>query len=92
MIYILETLSSIKVGNLYPVPSDMNSSAMLARIRYIRNETTRICGEKLPECMFYQYWDDIAQVKLSQMYSFLYLLASKHLAEHKCFYSYSNLL
>lgn len=62
MIYILGVLANIKVGTLYPVPPDMSISAMLSRIKYIRNETTRIFEGKLDDIKFNHYWDYIGQV------------------------------
>ncbi|CAC5389986.1 unnamed protein product [Mytilus coruscus] len=64
MIYLLETVADIKVGNLYPVSSDMSISGMLSRIKYIRNETTRRFDRKLSDYQFNQYWDDIGQAVL----------------------------
>lgn len=63
MIYFLQTLANIKVSDLYPIPTDTSTSAMLSRIKYIRNETTQNLYGKLTEEQFNQYWDDIGQVR-----------------------------
>ncbi|CAC5417520.1 unnamed protein product [Mytilus coruscus] len=63
MIYLLHTLANIKVCDSYPLPTDTSTSAMLSRIKYIRNETTQNLNGKLTEDQFNQYWDDIGQVR-----------------------------
>ncbi|VDI62314.1 Hypothetical predicted protein [Mytilus galloprovincialis] len=72
MIYFLQTLANIKVSDLYPIPTDTSTSAMLSRIKYIRNETTQNLYGKLTEEQFNQYWDDIGQaiLKLASTYTF----------------------
>ncbi|CAG2211278.1 unnamed protein product [Mytilus edulis] len=64
MIYLLGSLANIEVGDLYPVQSDSRVSAMLSRIKYIRNEATQSYAGKLSEDQFNKYWDDIAQAVL----------------------------
>lgn len=56
-------LANIKVCDLYPISTDTSTSAMLSRIRYIKNETTQNLNGKLTEDQYNQYWDDIGQVR-----------------------------
>ncbi|CAC5408763.1 unnamed protein product [Mytilus coruscus] len=69
MIYLLCTIANLSVGNLYPVRSDTSISAMLCRIKYIRNEVTQRFERQLSEDQFNQYWDDIGQAVLKLMSS-----------------------
>lgn len=72
MIYLLHTLANIKVCDLYPLPTDTSTSAMLSRINNIRNETTQNVNWKLTEDQFNQYWNDIRQavLKLASPHTF----------------------
>lgn len=63
MIYLLCTLANFEIGNLYPVESDTKISAMLSRIKFIRNEATQSFEGELSEDQFDKYWDDIGQVR-----------------------------
>lgn len=65
MLHLLCTLANIEVSDLYPVKSDKRISAMLSRIKYIRNEVTQLYEGRLSENHFNIYWDDIAQVRYS---------------------------
>ncbi|CAG2195661.1 unnamed protein product [Mytilus edulis] len=62
VIHLLVTLTNIEVGDLYPVQSDERISAMLSRIKYIRNELAQSYEGTLSGDKFNKYWDDIAQV------------------------------
>lgn len=63
MIHLLGMLANYEFGDLYPVQSDERISAMLSRIKYIRNEVTQNYEGKLSEDMFNRYLDDITQVR-----------------------------
>lgn len=65
IMYLLRTLVNIKIGNVYPDPSDKSYNAALSRIKYIRNELTRRFAADLSEDKFNQYWDDIIQAVLT---------------------------
>ncbi|CAG2195655.1 unnamed protein product [Mytilus edulis] len=62
MIYLLRIIANISVGDLYPVPSDTGISAMLSRIKFIRNELTQSHEGNISDDQFNQYWDDIGQI------------------------------
>ncbi|CAC5359909.1 unnamed protein product [Mytilus coruscus] len=64
MLYVLHTITHIKVGDHYPVQSDTTISAMLSKIKYIRNETTQSVDGLLSKERFNQYWDDVGQAVL----------------------------
>lgn len=55
-------LTNIKIVSVYPDRSDTSDSAMLSRIKYIRNKATRRFEADLSEEMFEEYWNDIRQV------------------------------
>ncbi|VDI58051.1 Hypothetical predicted protein, partial [Mytilus galloprovincialis] len=61
MMYLLLTLTNITIDKVYPDPSDISDSAMLARIKYIRNNVARTFGANLSGHRFNKYWDDIRQ-------------------------------
>lgn len=73
LIYLLRTLAKIEIGDVYPVPCDKKVSAMLSRIKFIRNEITQSFEGKLSEDRFIQCWDDIVQVKFHFMLCFMFL-------------------
>lgn len=63
MINLLRTLvQNIKVGDLYPVRTDISIGAMLSRILYIRNEATQSFEGGFTDTQFKQYWYDSGQV------------------------------
>ncbi|CAG2211280.1 unnamed protein product [Mytilus edulis] len=64
MIYLLKTITTIKLGDLYPTEVDTSIGAMLSRIKFIRNEITQNLHEKLPVDLFNKYWDDMGQAVL----------------------------
>ncbi|CAC5359911.1 unnamed protein product [Mytilus coruscus] len=70
LIYLLRTLANFEVGDLYPVQCDKRVSAMLSRIKFIRNEITQSFEGKVSEDQFNQYWDDIVQALLKLMSSY----------------------
>ncbi|CAC5403770.1 unnamed protein product [Mytilus coruscus] len=61
MIYLLKTITKVDVGDLYPLKVDISTSAMLSRIKFIRNETTQSIEGKLSEVQYNKFWDDIGQ-------------------------------
>lgn len=63
MIYLLQVLANIKVGNLNPASPDTSMETMLTRIKYVMTETSKNFEGKLPDDKFNQYWDYIGQVK-----------------------------
>lgn len=63
MIYLLKTITKVDVGDLYPLEVDISTSAMLSRIKFIRNETTQSIEGELSENQYNKFWDDIGQVK-----------------------------
>lgn len=63
MLFVLHTMTNIKVGDFYPVQSDTSIGAMLSKIKYIRNETTQSFDGLLSQERFNQYWDAVGQVK-----------------------------
>lgn len=62
MMHLLNTLAHIKDGNYYPVSTGTSVSAMISRIKFIRNDTTQKLEGKFSDDQFNQYWDDIVQV------------------------------
>lgn len=79
MIYLLQPLASIKVGNLDPVYPYTSIETMLSRIKYVMNEISKSFEGKLPNDQFNQYWDYIGQVRiflLSQYRCIFYLNSS----------------
>lgn len=62
-IYLLCTLAKYKVESEYPDPSDLSDSAMLSRIKCIRNKASRRFESEISEDKLKQYWNDIRQVK-----------------------------
>lgn len=65
MMYLLNTLADIDVGDLYAVKSDKRVSAMLSRIKYIRKKVIQSSDGKLSKDHFNTYWDDIGEVRYS---------------------------
>lgn len=62
MIYLLKTIAKVDVGDLYPLAVDISISAMLSRIKFIRNETTQSIEGELSKKQYIKFWDDIGQV------------------------------
>lgn len=60
-IYLLCTLAKYKVESEYPDPSDLSDSAMLSRIKCIRNKASRRFESEISEDKLKQYWNDIRQ-------------------------------
>ncbi|XP_052063895.1 uncharacterized protein LOC127703857 [Mytilus californianus] len=70
MINLLRTLANISIGDIYPAPFNTSISAMLTRIKYIRNKVIQNVKGQLSEDQFNQYWDDIGQAVLKLVSSF----------------------
>lgn len=62
MMYLLRSLVKIKICDVYPELRDESVSAMLSRIKYIRNKVARTFGADLSEDELNQHWDDMRQV------------------------------
>lgn len=62
MIYLLRSIVKLKICDVYPEISDESVSAMLSRIKFIRNKVARTFGTDLSEDELNQHWDDIRQV------------------------------
>ncbi|CAG2211266.1 unnamed protein product [Mytilus edulis] len=71
MLNLLDALANMEIGDLYPIQSDKSISAMLSRIKFIRNEATQSFEGKLSKDQFNKYWDDIAQTAPEPSLQFL---------------------
>ncbi|XP_071139634.1 uncharacterized protein [Mytilus edulis] len=65
MIYLLPTIKSIDLGDLYPVKTNTRINATLTRIKYIRNNVIQSIVESHSDENYHQFLDDLEEAVLN---------------------------
>lgn len=65
MIHLLTTIASVNFGDLYPVKTDTRISAMLTKIKYIRNKLIQSIYQQHSDEHYNKFLDDLQEVRYS---------------------------